>query len=127
MRLAYVCADRGVPVFGRKGASVHAQEVLRALGRHVRVDVFYSRLRKRTQAWFDLGGTLLLLLPFCVFGILLSWPAVRNSWRVRETSPDPGGLARYPIKSVILVAFVLLMLQGIAWAWRRARDLKDGA
>ncbi len=27
MRLAYICADPGVPVFGRKGASVHVQEV----------------------------------------------------------------------------------------------------
>jgi glycosyltransferase involved in cell wall biosynthesis len=31
MRLAYVCADRGVPVFGRKGCSIHVQEVIRAM------------------------------------------------------------------------------------------------
>ncbi|VXB53895.1 glycosyltransferase family 4 protein [Pseudoclavibacter sp. 8L] len=30
-RVAYVCADPGVPVFGTKGSSVHVQEVLRAL------------------------------------------------------------------------------------------------
>jgi glycosyltransferase involved in cell wall biosynthesis len=30
MRIAYVCADLGVPVFGSKGCSVHVQEVLRA-------------------------------------------------------------------------------------------------
>jgi glycosyltransferase involved in cell wall biosynthesis len=38
MRVAYVCADQGVPVFGRKGASIHVQEVVRALiaqGAHV--------------------------------------------------------------------------------------------
>lgn len=32
MRLAYVSADLGVPVFGRKGCSIHVQEVVRALG-----------------------------------------------------------------------------------------------
>jgi glycosyltransferase involved in cell wall biosynthesis len=32
-RVAYVCADPGVPVFGTKGASVHVQEVLRQLVR----------------------------------------------------------------------------------------------
>jgi glycosyltransferase involved in cell wall biosynthesis len=32
MRIAYICADRGVPVFGRKGCSVHVQELVRALG-----------------------------------------------------------------------------------------------
>ena len=31
MRIAYICADGGIPVFGCKGASVHVQEVLRAL------------------------------------------------------------------------------------------------
>lgn len=30
MRVAYVCADPGVPVFGTKGASVHIQEIVRA-------------------------------------------------------------------------------------------------
>ena len=33
MHIAYVCADPGVPVFGRKGCSVHVQEVVRALRR----------------------------------------------------------------------------------------------
>jgi glycosyltransferase involved in cell wall biosynthesis len=38
MRIAYLCADPGIPVFGRKGASVHVQEMIRAfrlLGHHV--------------------------------------------------------------------------------------------
>lgn len=30
MRVAYVCADPGVPVFGTKGSSVHVQEIVRA-------------------------------------------------------------------------------------------------
>ena len=45
MRIAYVCADPGVPVFGRKGCSVHVQEMLRALqGRGAQVDVFAARV-----------------------------------------------------------------------------------
>lgn len=31
MRVAYVCGDPGIPVFGAKGASVHVQEVIRVL------------------------------------------------------------------------------------------------
>ena len=31
MRIAYICADPGVPVCGCKGASIHVQEVIRAL------------------------------------------------------------------------------------------------
>lgn len=30
MRVAYICADPGIPVFGSKGASVHIQEIVRA-------------------------------------------------------------------------------------------------
>jgi glycosyltransferase involved in cell wall biosynthesis len=45
MRIAYVCADPGVPVFGRKGCSVHVQEMLRALQGHgVGVDLFAARV-----------------------------------------------------------------------------------
>lgn len=44
MRIAYVCTDPGVPVFGRKGASVHATAVLRVLrGRGADVDLVTTR------------------------------------------------------------------------------------
>ncbi len=45
MRIAYVCCDPGVPVFGCKGCSVHVQEVLREfLRRGAKVDLFATRL-----------------------------------------------------------------------------------
>src|SRR5262249_1491927 len=44
MRIAFVCADRGVPVFGRKGCSIHVQEVIRALLRQgAQVELFAQR------------------------------------------------------------------------------------
>lgn len=81
---------------------------------HVRVDVFYGRLSAKGKAWVNVLGTLFLMLPFCVLMLWTAWPAVVNSWAVMETSPDPGGLPRYPIKTVIPVAFVLLALQGVS-------------
>ena len=43
--IAYVSADRGVPVFGRKGCSIHTQEVLRALIRQgAQIDLFASNI-----------------------------------------------------------------------------------
>src|SRR5262249_42054172 len=45
MRIAYICADPGVPVFGRKGCSVHLQEILRAFQEcGARVELFATRL-----------------------------------------------------------------------------------
>lgn len=44
MRIAYVCADPGVPVFGTKGSSVHVQEVILGFLRHgAEVDLFATR------------------------------------------------------------------------------------
>jgi glycosyltransferase involved in cell wall biosynthesis len=43
-RIAYICADPGVPVFGRKGCSIHVQEVVRALHRRgAQVSLFAAR------------------------------------------------------------------------------------
>ncbi len=45
MRIAYVCADPGVPVFGQKGCSIHVQEILRAfLHQGAEVMLFATRL-----------------------------------------------------------------------------------
>ena len=44
MRIGYVLADSGVPVFGTKGASVHVRELIRALGREHTVDLFCATL-----------------------------------------------------------------------------------
>jgi glycosyltransferase involved in cell wall biosynthesis len=44
-RIAYICADLGVPIFGRKGASIHVQEVVRALTKlGAEVDLFAARI-----------------------------------------------------------------------------------
>jgi glycosyltransferase involved in cell wall biosynthesis len=62
MRVAYVCADPGVPVFGCKGASVHVQEVLRALQRRgATVELFATRLGGEAPA--DLRHGVLHPLP----------------------------------------------------------------
>ncbi len=91
---------------------------------HVRVDVLYGRLGPRAQAWIDLVGALLFLLPFCAFALWSSFPSVQNSWSVWEQSPDPGGLPRWPLKSMILVSFGLLFLQGISELIKRIGRLR---
>lgn len=83
--------------------------------RHVRVDVFYQAFSNRQKAWVNLLGTLLLLLPFCVVGLLQSIPFVKSSYILNEISPQPGGLpARYLIKSTIPLGFFTLGLQGVS-------------
>jgi TRAP-type mannitol/chloroaromatic compound transport system permease small subunit len=83
---------------------------------HVRVDVFYSNLSGKKKAIADLFGTVFFLIHFCIMVIIFSWETILASWQSWEVSPDPGGLARYPIKTMIIVAFVLLIFQGISEA-----------
>lgn len=81
---------------------------------HVRVDIMYGRLSPKGQAWIELLGTVLFLLPFSIMVLYLSLPWVEFSWKLHEVSSNPGGLPRYPIKTVVPIAFVLLILQGIS-------------
>lgn len=90
---------------------------------HVRVDVFYGRLSKRGKAWVNLLGAVALLVPFSLLAIVFSWPGIIESWEIREQSPDPGGLPRYPLKSVVLVAFVLLIIQGLSEILKQVVEL----
>jgi len=84
-------------------------------GNHVRVDILYTHLSPRRQALVDLVFGLLFLFPTCFLLIKSSLPFVAHSWAVLEGSPDPGGLpARYLLKGVIPVGFILIGLQGIS-------------
>lgn len=80
---------------------------------NVRVDFWYTKQSPKRKAWIDLIGHFVGLLPFALLGIWISTQAARTSWRIQETSPE-GGLAYYPIKTVIALVMVLLFLQGIA-------------
>jgi TRAP-type mannitol/chloroaromatic compound transport system permease small subunit len=81
---------------------------------HVRVDVIFSRLTPRQQAWVDVVGTILFLMPAAILIGWMSIPSVVNSFRIGEMSSDAGGLLRWPMKATIPLGFGLLALQGIA-------------
>ena len=82
---------------------------------HVRVDVVHERLTPTTQAWIDLYGLLLGLLPFIAMMILYGIPFVLDSFKTGEISASPGGLGgRWLIKSVLVMGFVLLGLAAMS-------------
>lgn len=82
---------------------------------HVRVDIMYSKLSPRRRAWTDFILFWVFFFPSCLMVIYTAWPFVRMSWSVWEGSPDPGGLPlRWLLKSMIIVGFLLLVVQGIS-------------
>lgn len=82
---------------------------------HVRVDIFYRSHSARGKALTDLLGSLLFLLPVCGFIGWVSWDYVAQSWASFEGSPESGGLDFvYGLKTALLIAPALLILQGVA-------------
>ncbi|NDP49347.1 MAG: TRAP transporter small permease subunit [Sulfuriferula multivorans] len=86
---------------------------------HVRIDILYNRFSARGQAWIDLVGGLLFLLPMAVLLAWLAWPMFMDAWTMHEMSPDAGGLVRWPVKLLLPIGFGLLALQGVAEAIKR--------
>lgn len=87
------------------------------LGRdgHVRVDIFYQGFSPRGRAWVDLLGTLLLLIPVCLFILLSSFHYVSESWALHESSREAGGLPGvWLLKTLILALPLLLLVQAAA-------------
>jgi len=91
---------------------------------HVRIDVLNSKLPPRVQAWIDIVGGLLMLLPTVMIIAWYSWPSLINSYEIQEHSSDPGGLIRWPVRLVIPLAFGLLGLQGVSEIIKRFAFLK---
>lgn len=83
--------------------------------RHVRVDVLHERLPRRLQAWLELYGILLCVLPFSALILIFTVPFVHVSFELGEISPSPGGLPfRWMIKSMLFIGFLLLALAAVS-------------
>jgi len=82
---------------------------------HVRVDIIYQRLGFKGQAWINLMGVIVFLIPGCLMIIITSFKFVLTSFLILEGSPDPGGIPfRFIVKGFIPAGFSLLLLQGIS-------------
>lgn len=82
---------------------------------HVRVDVFYREFSVKKKAWVNLVGGVVFLIPVTLYTFYLSIDYVAASWRVLETSPEPGGLPFiYLLKTLIPIMMIALLVQGIA-------------
>ena len=82
---------------------------------HVRVDIIYQRLGFKGQAWINLAGVIVFLIPGCLMIIITSFKFVLTSFLILEGSPDPGGIPfRFIVKGFIPAGFSLLLLQGIS-------------
>lgn len=92
-------------------------------GEHVKIDVIYSRLKKRTQTWIDIFGFVFFLLPMCGAVIWFSTPFFLNGFNSGEVSGNAGGLIRWPVYLMMPLGFSLLWLQGLSELIKRTAFL----
>jgi TRAP-type mannitol/chloroaromatic compound transport system permease small subunit len=94
---------------------------------HVRGDFLYSSMRPRLQAGLDLALYVVFFLPGIAALIYAGADYAGDSWRIAEHSNvTADGPPVYHFKTVIPVAGVLVMLQGIAEVVRCVVCLQTG-
>jgi TRAP-type mannitol/chloroaromatic compound transport system permease small subunit len=99
-----------------------------AAGGHVRADFVYSYLKPRTQAGLDLALYVLFFIPGILGLIYAGADFAALSWKIGEHSTVTAeGPPVYHFKTVIPVAGVLVMLQGVAEIARCLACLRTGA
>jgi len=90
---------------------------------HIRIDVVTGRFSKRVQAWIDIFGTILFLLPMAVTIMWLSWPVFVDTYQRHEVSSNAGGLVIWPARLLVPIGFLLLILQGLSELIKRVAFL----
>lgn len=81
---------------------------------HIRIDIVNNLLPKRVRDMIDVIGHLFFLLPLCVVMIITGGPFFWRSYQINEQSGNAGGLPQWPAKSLIIIAFAFLFVQGIS-------------
>ncbi len=81
---------------------------------HVRGDILYGFLKPRTQAIFDLILYIVFFIPGVIALAYAGYGYAADSWRILEhSSITADGPPIYPFKTIIPIAGVVLLLQGI--------------
>jgi TRAP-type mannitol/chloroaromatic compound transport system permease small subunit len=81
---------------------------------HVRIDIVNSMLPRSVRSKIELIGHALFLLPLTIVMIITSVPFFLESFRLNEQSFSSGGLPQWPAKSLVMIGFALLAMQGVS-------------
>ena len=94
---------------------------------HVRGDILYGFLKPRTQATLDLILYIAFFIPGVIALAYAGYGYAADSWRILEhSSITSDGPPIYPFKTIIPIAGVVLLMQGIVEILRCVVCIKDG-
>jgi TRAP-type mannitol/chloroaromatic compound transport system permease small subunit len=81
---------------------------------HVRIDIVNNMLPKKLRYAIDIVGHVFFLLPLTIIMVVTSVPFLFRSAAINEQSLNAGGLPQWPAKSLLVIGFALLFLQGVS-------------
>lgn len=94
---------------------------------HVRGDILYGFLKPRTQAIFDLILYVFFFIPGVIALAYAGYGFAADSWRILEhSSITADGPPLYPFKTIIPLAGVILLFQGIVEIFRCIVCIQQG-
>jgi TRAP-type mannitol/chloroaromatic compound transport system permease small subunit len=81
---------------------------------HIRIDIINNLLPKPVRDIIDIIGHAFFLLPLTIVMIITGGPFFMRSYDINEQSGNAGGLPQWPAKSLIIIGFAFLFVQGIS-------------
>lgn len=93
------------------------------LNEHVRVDIFYGKLKNHGPVFVDLFGLVFFLLPVMALLTYFSWPLFVKMYVTGEMSQNAGGLIRWPAMLLLPLGFGWMFLQGLSEIFKRVAYL----
>jgi TRAP-type mannitol/chloroaromatic compound transport system permease small subunit len=95
---------------------------------HVRADMLFRRLSPTRQAWLELVLYFLFFFPGVIALIYFGTIFAAQAWSYLEVSVySPASIPVYPLKSLIPLAGVFLLVQGVAEVMRCIICIREGA
>jgi TRAP-type mannitol/chloroaromatic compound transport system permease small subunit len=81
---------------------------------HIRIDIVNNMMPKKVRDSIDVVGHIVFLMPLTIVMIITGVPFFQRSYEINEQSGNAGGLPQWPAKSLVMIGFSLLLIQGIS-------------
>ena len=92
---------------------------------HIRIDIVNNLLPRQVRNTIDVVGHAFFLLPLTVVMIITAVPFFLVSYSQNEQSLNAGGLPQWPGKGLIMIAFIMLLVQGLSELIKRIAIMRD--
>jgi TRAP-type mannitol/chloroaromatic compound transport system permease small subunit len=92
---------------------------------HIRIDIVNNLLPKWLRNTIDVIGHAFFLLPLAFIMIITGIPFFIRSIEINEQSGNAGGLPQWPSKSLVMIAFALLLFQGLSELIKRIAVMRN--